>query len=76
MRFPLPQYIGGHFWWYGKQDFVPWTNPLWTIFNDAIRNNSRAEHIGGGPRLESNVSPTADPRDRGRISPSPRGSAT
>ncbi len=37
MRFPLPQYIGGHFWWYGKQDFVPWTNPLWTIFNDAIR---------------------------------------
>jgi len=39
MRFPLPQYIGGHFWWYGKQDFVPWTNPLWAIFNDAIRNN-------------------------------------
>ena len=28
MRFPLPQYIGGHFWWYGRQDFVPWTNPL------------------------------------------------
>jgi len=39
LRFPLPQYIGGHFWWYGKQDFVPWTNPLWTIFNDAIRND-------------------------------------
>ena len=37
---------------------------------------TRAEHIGGGPRLESNVSPTADPRDRGRISPSPGGSAT
>ncbi len=39
MQVPVPRYIGGHFWWYGKQDFVPWTNPLWTIFNDTIRDN-------------------------------------
>jgi len=39
VRLALPQYIGGHFWWYGKQDFVPLSNPLWTIFNDVIRDN-------------------------------------
>jgi hypothetical protein len=37
MAVAVPSYIGGHFWWYGKQDFVPWTNPLWTIFNDVIK---------------------------------------
>ena len=32
-----PNYIGGYFWWYGKQDFIPMTKPLWTTFNEAIR---------------------------------------
>jgi predicted DNA-binding protein YlxM (UPF0122 family) len=39
LHLPLRQYIGGHFWWYGKEDFVPWTSPLWTTLNETIRNN-------------------------------------
>jgi hypothetical protein len=32
-----PRFIGGHFWWYYKQDMVPMTKPLWPVLNDAIR---------------------------------------
>jgi hypothetical protein len=31
-----PRYVGGYFWWYGKQDFVPMTNPLWQTLNTAM----------------------------------------
>lgn len=31
-----PNYIGGYFWWYGYQDLIPATNPLWSVFNNAI----------------------------------------
>ena len=37
MNITEKNYVGGYFWWYGKQDFVPMTKPLWTIFNEAIR---------------------------------------
>jgi hypothetical protein len=36
MQIDLPSYIGGYFWWYGKQDFVPSSKPLWSVFNQAI----------------------------------------
>ncbi|WP_394821517.1 hypothetical protein [Pendulispora albinea] len=32
-----PRYIGGHFWWYFRQDMVPYTKPLFTTLNEAIR---------------------------------------
>lgn len=32
-----PRYIGGHFWWYFKQDMVPHTKSLHATLNDAIR---------------------------------------
>lgn len=32
----LNAYIGGHFWWYFKEDCVPKTEPLWTVFDDTI----------------------------------------
>ena len=32
-----PNYIGGYFWWYFKQDMVPYTKPLWTTLNNAIK---------------------------------------
>lgn len=36
----LPGYIGGHFWWYWKEDCVPYdTKPLWTTFNNVIGAN-------------------------------------
>lgn len=31
-----PRYIGGHFWWYFKQDMVPKSKPLWSIFSQDL----------------------------------------
>jgi hypothetical protein len=28
-----PRFVGGYFWWYFRQDMVPWTAPLWTALN-------------------------------------------
>ncbi len=38
MNITTPKYVGGYFWWYYKQDCVPYTNTLWTVLNDAISN--------------------------------------
>jgi hypothetical protein len=38
MNITTPKYVGGYFWWYFKQDCVPYTNALWTTFNNAIGN--------------------------------------
>ena len=35
---PVPNYVGGYFWWYFKQDMVPSTKPLWTTLNQAMAN--------------------------------------
>ena len=37
MTINQPNYVGGYFWWYGSQDLVPMTKPLWSIFNTAIQ---------------------------------------
>lgn len=36
MKINTPKYVGGHFWWYYKQDMVPNTKDLWKTFNNAI----------------------------------------
>jgi hypothetical protein len=37
MNITTQGYIGGYFWWYYKQDCVPYTTkPLWTVLNNAI----------------------------------------
>lgn len=33
-----PNYVGGYFWWYFRQDMVPYTKTLWTTLRDAIAN--------------------------------------
>jgi hypothetical protein len=35
-RIDHPRYVGGYFWWYGKQDLVPSSKPLWSVFNGLI----------------------------------------
>ena len=40
MNITTPNYVGGYFWWYFKQDCVPYTNALWTTFNNAISNSA------------------------------------
>lgn len=40
MNITTPKYIGGYFWWYYRQDCVPFTTkPLWQVLNDAICNS-------------------------------------
>jgi hypothetical protein len=34
MQVTTPGFIGGFFWWYYKQDCVPFTKPLWTTLNN------------------------------------------
>ena len=36
---PVANWAGGHFWWYFKQDMVPYTKPLWNTLNQAISAN-------------------------------------
>ena len=38
MHITTPKFVGGYFWWYYRQDCVPWTTkPLWGIIEYAIR---------------------------------------
>jgi len=36
MKISQPNYVGGYFWWYGKQDMVPRSKPLWKTLNNII----------------------------------------
>lgn len=36
MQIDVPRYVGGHFWWYFRQDMVPYTKALWNTLNTAI----------------------------------------
>lgn len=36
MGVPQNRYVGGYFWWYFKQDMVPYTKPLWSVLNECI----------------------------------------
>ena len=38
MKISEPNYVGGYFWWYFRQDMVPMTKALWSTLNEAIRN--------------------------------------
>lgn len=38
MKIDQPNYIGGYFWWYWREDMVPWTQPLWNTLNTAIQS--------------------------------------
>jgi hypothetical protein len=38
MNITTPKYVGGYFWWYYKQDCVPYTNTLWNTLHTAISN--------------------------------------
>ena len=38
MNITTPKYVGGYFWWYFYEDCIPYTNALWTTFNNAIAN--------------------------------------
>jgi hypothetical protein len=37
MKIDHPRYIGGYFWWYFRQDMVPYTSTLWGVLNESIK---------------------------------------
>lgn len=38
LRITTPGFIGGYFWWYYRQDCVPWTTkPLWEALENAMK---------------------------------------
>jgi len=40
MKVAAPNYIGGYFWWYFKQDMVPRDKPMWRVFNRLLASSS------------------------------------
>ncbi len=36
MSINQPHYVGGYFWWYGRQDLVPSTTSYWSVFNAVL----------------------------------------
>lgn len=49
MHITTPGYIGGYFWWYYREDCVPYTLPLWSVLNTAIENTPVS--VGKSPVL-------------------------
>ena len=37
MNIETPNYVGGYFWWYYKQDCVPYTKPLWRALDNILK---------------------------------------
>jgi hypothetical protein len=49
MNITTPGYVGGYFWWYYRQDCVPWTTkPLWQVLDNAIMNSGSDNIIRDG----------------------------
>jgi hypothetical protein len=40
---PLPQYVGGYFWWYFRQDMLQPNSGLWEVLDRAPQNRPRIE---------------------------------
>ncbi len=58
MNITTPKYIGGYFWWYYRQDCVPYTKPLWTVINNAMIGNSDiAGFVNSGSDVENYPNP-------------------
>lgn len=45
MHITTPKYIGGYFWWYYREDCVPYTKTLWSVLNAAIGNTPQATPV-------------------------------
>lgn len=36
MQLDHPRWVGGFFWWWGREDVVPRTQPLWTVLDQSL----------------------------------------
>ncbi len=57
MNITTPNYVGGYFWWYFKQDCVPSTKALWTTMNNAFTsfNPNAPSAIENGEAYKSSL---------------------
>jgi hypothetical protein len=37
MQIKTPNYVGGYFWWYYKQDCVPKSKPMWKVLDNVLK---------------------------------------
>jgi hypothetical protein len=37
MKIGVPNYVGGYFWWYFREDMIPMTKPLFAVLSSAMR---------------------------------------
>jgi hypothetical protein len=45
MNITTPGYVGGYFWWYYREDCVPYTKALWSTLNTAIGKTPHAAPV-------------------------------
>lgn len=58
MNIATPRYIGGYFWWYYKEDCVPYTRPLWQVLENAIGSgNGSIDLPSQGTKLNVHPNP-------------------
>lgn len=58
-KISVPNYVGGYFWWYFKQDMVPNTSPLLDTLNQAINS------VPGGVATDTGQPAAAPPANAG-----------
>lgn len=56
MHITTPKYVGGYFWWYYRQDCVPYTTALWSTLNAALGVYTNVNGIGNEVPTEASLS--------------------
>jgi len=56
-----PNFVGGNFWWYFKQDCVPYTSQLWSVLNSATLGNKILPYTTSQPDNSFSVSNYPNP---------------
>lgn len=53
MKITTPNYVGGYFWWYYRQDCVPYTKDLWKTMNNAFSGKFASDEPLSGLKSET-----------------------
>lgn len=70
MNIAVPNFVGGIFWWYYKQDGVPYTKPLWSVLNTAFERQPSGSGNSSGTPTPTPI-PTAAPTLYPSAAPTP-----
>lgn len=56
MNITTPNFKGGYFWWYYRQDCVPKTNALWTTLENLVKGTTTVINPEGNSNLPISIS--------------------